>query len=121
MHAPILAVIKAELFEPFVKVLEDLEPAGLHADQHIGDPRLDRDRLVLALWAHTNHRGRLHRLLLDHHNSGPLECLASTVPRPRPWKLLAPRSQRCRMDDRRCLAHAVTARHVYRVSVTIVD
>src|SRR5262249_45258706 len=62
--APILGVKRAKLFNPSFKVLKALDPAGLHADQHIGDPRLDRDRLVLELCVNTNHREALHLVLL---------------------------------------------------------
>src|SRR5262245_6405713 len=100
-------------------MLEDLEAAGLHPDKHIGNPGLDAHALVLELCVNRKHREALRLVLLGQGNAGTLERFASTVTRPRPWQILAPRTKCRRMDDGRCLAHAVASAHVDRVSVAV--
>src|SRR5262245_37310738 len=89
-HLPVLAMIEPEFLEPLIQVLQHFEAPGLHPNEHVLQPSLNRHRSVLELRMLVQHLKALRSVLIRKRLAGALQRLASTISWPRPRQAFAP-------------------------------
>src|SRR5262249_49038334 len=115
----ILAMVQPKFLEPISQMTQHLEAPRLHAREHVHQSSLDRHAAILELSVLEKHAKAFRLILFRKRNASTFHCLAAPVARPRPRKKIPPRLDCGREHNHRCLAYAMRAADVNRVSVAI--
>src|SRR5262245_5472385 len=112
-------MIQPEFLKPVIQVLQYLETPGLHPDQHVLEPGLDRHGPVLELRMLVQDLEALRSVLICQRLARTLQRLAPAIPWPRPRQTRAPQLQCRRVNDSGCLANPITLRDVDSVCIPV--